>query len=436
MNNYFLQVYGCQMNQYEAGIVRAVLNDAGYVETAREDEADVLLMLTCAVRSHAERRALGRLGSFRALARRRPDGVVAVLGCMSQNLKDILADERAADLIAGPDAYRHLPELITAVRTAADPVIDLVQSDETYAGIRPETNHAVCGLVTVMRGCDNHCAYCVVPFTRGPARSRPLGQILAEVERLVGRGVRDVTLLGQNVLAYRGDGIGFPELLERVARTASEARIRFLTSHPRDLDQVTLETVARLPNVCPALHLPLQTGSDRILRLMNRHYTRSVYLEKIELARRLLPGLGLTTDIIVGFPSETEDDFRLTLDTVRQVRFDSACMFRYSSRPGTAAERIEPKVPEDESGRRLSRLIDVQNRITRELSNAMVGREYELLIEGPAARGTDMLGRTRSNKTVVVKGPAAPGRIVVGRVARIRGWTPVAETIAPALVSQ
>ena len=434
MNRYFLQVYGCQMNACEAGVVRAVLEQAGYVETADEADADVLLMLTCAVRSHAEQRALGRLGTFRALRRSRAR-IVGVLGCMSRNLKEVLASEHAADLVVGPDGYRRLPELIGRARAEARPQLALEETGECYEGIRPAVRNPVCGSVTVMRGCNNYCTYCVVPYARGRERSRTADQVIGEVEHLASEGGRDLTLLGQNVLAYRDGDTRFPALLRRAAAVEGIERVRFLTSHPRDLDRELLETVAGTPEACPALHLPVQSGSDRILRAMNRGYTRAGYLERIALARAIVPGLVLTTDILVGFPSETEADFLATLDLVRAVRFDFAYMFRFSARPGTGAERLEPKVSEAEAGRRLTHLIEVQNRITRERSEEMVGHDFELLVEGPGPHGHGMLGRTRGNKVVIVRGPARIGETVTAAVTGIRGWTPLADTVAAAAVT-
>ena len=384
-------------------------------------------MLTCAVRSHAERRALGRLGTFRAIRDARPGRVVAVLGCMSRNVRESLVTEHRADLVLGPDHSRHLPELIRQVLSTGRPVVRLDHTDERYERIIPHAPHGVRGQVTIMRGCNNHCAYCIVPHTRGPERSRPQQQVLTEVHGLVETGVRDITLLGQNVLAYDDNGIDFAALLHTIAAIPDVKRLRFLTSHPRDLNQRVVEAMAGIPAVCPDLHLPVQSGSDRILKMMSRRYTRSQYLDKVALARRLLPDLGLTTDVLVGFPSETEADFSDTLDLVREVRFDFAYMFRFSQRPGTPAENMTPKVSEADAGHRLARLIDAQNRITRERNARLVGREVELLIEAPGPRGRGMLGRTQTNKTVIVDGPAAVGDMLSCRITRIRGWTPIAE---------
>jgi tRNA-2-methylthio-N6-dimethylallyladenosine synthase len=285
----------------------------------------------------------------------------------------------------------------------------------------------VSAFVTVMRGSDNFCTYCIVPHVKGRERSRPLASILSEAERHVADGTKDITLLGQNVLAWRDGGRRFPELLAAVASALPQARIRFLTSHPRDLDTELLATMRRLPNACPSIHLPVQSGSNAILARMNRGYTREEYLAKVALGRKYLPDLSLTTDVLVGFPSETEADFKATLDLIEQVRFDFAYMFRFSLRPGTDAEKIAPKVSEADAGRRLSRLIEVQNRITAERNRELLNKTLELLIEGPSPRDSGWLGRTITNKVVIVKGRCAPGDLVRCRVTRINGWTPVAE---------
>jgi tRNA-2-methylthio-N6-dimethylallyladenosine synthase len=452
LSKFYLQTYGCQMNVHESGVVRRVLADAGLVETADEEDADVLLMMTCSVRSHAEQRALGRLGRFRALRSERAGCVVGVLGCMAQRFGETLISDHRADIVVGPDEYLRLPELIANVRAGATGLVATRQTSECYDAVMPargpgvkdsrtpvpgtrpleSSDPGILSFVTVMRGCDNYCTYCIVPHVKGRERSRPLASILSEAERHVADGVRDITLLGQNVLAYRDGSRRFPDLLAAVASALPQTRIRFLTSHPRDLDSSLLDTMHRLPNVCPSLHLPVQSGSNAILERMNRGYTREEYLAKIALCRKIMPEVTLTTDVLVGFPSETEADFKATIDLIEQVRFDFAYMFRFSMRPGTRAGEFEPKVSEADGGRRLSRLIEVQNRITAERNRGMLNREFELLIEGPSPRDSGWLGRTVTNKVVVVKGPCAPGDLVRRRVTRIKGWTPVAEAPAKA----
>lgn len=419
------------MNVYEAGVVRRILADAGYDEAGDEREADVLLMMTCSVRSHAEARALGRIGAFRALRGGRPGCVIGVLGCMAQRYGDDLVRNQRVDLVVGPDCYLRLPELLNDIACGAKGLVVTDQSLECYDKVHPLPDSPVTAFVTIMRGCDNYCSYCIVPYVKGRERSKSFGNVLDEVRALIDSGVKDVTLLGQNVSAYRDGERDFTTLLEAVDRVAGDARVRFLTSHPRDLNERVLGAMRDLESVCPALHLPFQSGSDRILKLMNRGYTRADYLRKVARARELVPELSLSTDVIVGFPSETDVEFGETLTVIQDVRFDSAYMFRYSQRPGTAATNIAPRVAEADSGRRLARLIEVQNRITAEQSRRMVGREYELLIEGPSPRERAWLGRTRNNKIVIVNGALAPGDFVRCRVTHVNGWTPVAETLAP-----
>jgi tRNA-2-methylthio-N6-dimethylallyladenosine synthase len=427
------------MNVHESGVVRRVLTDAGLAETADERDADVLLMMTCSVRSHAEQRALGRLGQFRALRSERAGRVVGVLGCMAQRFAETLVTDHRADIVVGPDEYLRLPELIAEVRAGATGLVATRQTSECYDAVMPARGlspdgdcpqNPVSAFVTVMRGCDNYCTYCIVPHVKGRERSRPTASILAEAERQAADGAKDITLLGQNVLAYRDGSHRFPHLLAAVAAALPQVRIRFLTSHPRDLDSSLLDAMRRLPNVCPSLHLPVQSGSNPILGRMHRGYTREEYLAKIALCRKALPEVSLTTDVLVGFPSETEADFKATLDLIEEVRFDFAYMFRFSMRPGTRAGEFEPKVPEADGGRRLSRLIEVQNRITAERNRDMLNKEFELLIEGPSPRDSGWLGRTVTNKVVIVKRRCAPGDMVRCRVTRISGWTPVAEVPA------
>jgi len=427
---FYLQTYGCQMNVYESGVVRRVLADAGFAETADETDADVLLMMTCSVRSHAEQRALGRLGTFRALRSERAGRVVGVLGCMAQRFADTLVTDHRADIVVGPDEYLRLPELIANVRAGQTGLVATRQTSECYDAVMPQSDNPVSASVTVMRGCDNYCTYCIVPYVKGHERSRPAASVLAEAERHAADGAKDITLLGQNVLAYRDGSHRFPDLLAAVAAALPGVRIRFLTSHPRDLDASMLQTMQRLPNICPSLHLPVQSGSNPILERMNRGYTREEYLAKVALCRKVLPEVCLTTDVLVGFPSETEADFKATLDLVERVRFDFAYMFRFSMRPGTRAAEFEPKVSEADAGRRLARLIEVQNRITAERTRDLLNRELELLIEGPSPRDSGWLGRARNNKAVILRGDCAPGDLVRCRVTRINGWTPVAE-LAP-----
>ncbi|MGB9741827.1 MAG: tRNA (N6-isopentenyl adenosine(37)-C2)-methylthiotransferase MiaB [bacterium] len=430
---YYLQVYGCQMNLYEAGLVRSILNQAGFQETENEFAADLLLMMTCSVRAHAEQRALGRLSQWVARKRDYPLLITGILGCMAQNLKDTLIKHYRADLVIGPDQYGRLPDLVNKFFTTDEPQLAVDFNEETYENVCPEIKNQVSAFVTIMRGCSNFCSYCIVPYVKGGERSKPLPAILSEIQRFVSQGIKEITLLGQNVLAYNDQGVDFCTLLEEVCAVPEIVRVRFLTSHPRDLNQKIIETIARLPKVCPQLHLPLQSGANRILELMNRGYTVDQYLARVEMVRRYLPDISLTTDVIVGFPTETEAEFEATLRVLQDVRFDYAYMFRFSPRPGTPAAGIKPLVPTQVAQRRLRQLIQLQNRITLESNRAMLGRDYQVLIEGHSPRGRGSLGRTPQGKVVILDELFAPGYLVNVRITEINGWTPKGKPITPGL---
>jgi tRNA-2-methylthio-N6-dimethylallyladenosine synthase len=430
-NRFYIRAYGCQMNLYEAGLVREILGQRGFAETSEESDADLVLLLTCAVREHAEQRAIGRLQNLRGLKRFRPDMILAVLGCMAQSRSAELTDGLGADLVVGPDEYRRLPELIAAYRASGERQTATRLGSECYEGLMPKAEggrrnaeRGVTGLVTVMRGCDNYCAYCIVPYVRGHERSKNREAVLAEAEALVRGGCQDITLVGQNVLAYRDGDLGFAGLLRLADELGGSPWIRFLTSHPKDVTREFALALPELENFGPHIHLPLQSGSDRVLQAMNRKYTSAEYRQKVAWLREALPGLSLTTDVLVGFPGESDRDFEQTLALVREVGFDFAYMFRYSERTGTAACRLEGKVPEPVAAERLSRLIAMQNAITRERNQALVGTRLEVLVE--SRRGEDLLGRTRTNKIVVLKTQAPIGARVKVAITGIKGWTPVA----------
>jgi tRNA-2-methylthio-N6-dimethylallyladenosine synthase len=424
---YYLRAYGCQMNLYEADLVRGILDAQGYQEVTREDDAGVVLLITCSVRAHAEQRALGRLQNLRGLKRARPELVLAVLGCMAQHRAQELADKLGADLVVGPDDYRNLPELIAQYRREHRPQVAAQLSSECYDGLLPRAPSAVTGLVTVMRGCDNYCAYCIVPYVRGRERSKSATAILAEVRHLQESGVKDITLVGQNVLAFHDGPTDFLSLLQQVDAIAGSTRIRFLTSHPRDVTLELAQGLGRLPSLCPHIHLPLQSGSNRVLAAMNRRYTREQYLERVGFLRAAIPELALTTDVLVAFPGEDEADFEQTLALVEQTGFDFAYMFRYSERPGTRAAKLESRVPDEIGRRRLARLIQVQNRITRERTERLVGRTVEVLVE--QQRGPDFLARMRTDKIVALRRPVPLGAVLNVKITGIQGWTPLAEPV-------
>ncbi len=427
--NYYLQVYGCQMNFYEAEVVRTILNQAGYQEVVSESRAEVLLMMTCSVRAHAENRALGRLAQFVGLKKQGETKVVGVLGCMAQNLKEKLVDGYQADIVVGPDQYQRLPEFIDRCLNGDSSQMAVDFSNECYEGIFPEQKNGVTAFVTIMRGCNNFCSYCIVPYVKGPERSRTAESIIAEIRQLGENGVKEVTLIGQNVLAYQDNTTDFCQLLERVCAIDSIERVRFLTSHPRDLDERVVRTMASLPKVCLQLHLPLQSGSNRILKLMNRGYTAEEYLMKVAMVRSRMPEVSLTTDVIVAFPTETEKEFEATLNCIQEVRFDYAYMFRFSPRARTSAAEFKPMVPAAVASERLSRLIAVQNRITKESNLAMVGREYELLIERKSPRGNGSLGRTPQGKVVIIDQPVNNGSLIKVKIIGISGWTPLGRPV-------
>jgi tRNA-2-methylthio-N6-dimethylallyladenosine synthase len=420
----FVETYGCQMNKNDSELIRGLLDERGYPMAEDWESADVVLVNTCSVREHAERRVLGRLGVLAGWKRLSPNRRIGVLGCMAQRLGASLGDLKpCVDFIVGPDGYRRLPELISGL---CPPVADTAfRPDELYGGVRPKRDAGFSAWVTISRGCVNFCSYCIVPYTRGPERCRPAGDILSEIESLAARGFREITLLGQNVNSWRDGGMDFADLLRRAASVTGLLRVRFMTSHPKDLTGRLLDAMAETPAVCPHLHLPVQSGSDRILARMNRKYDRNLYLEIVRKARERMPDLGLSTDVMVGFPGETESDFQSTLDLIEAVRFDDAFTYAYSPRSGTAAAGFDDAVPEDIRFRRLAGLIERQRAITLEKRKNWVGRTAEVLTERPSPRDPgEWLGRTASGLAVVFpEGKASPGRPVVVRIEGVRGVT-------------
>lgn len=403
---FYIETYGCQMNRNDSEVVAAVMQQGGFEHTESLDEADVVLINTCAIRDNAEQRIRGRLAEFRGLKRRKPGLLVGIIGCMAERLKEqLIEQEQVVDLVVGPDGYRSLPELVRQASGGGKAVHVLLSREETYAEISPVRldRNGVTAFVSIMRGCNNLCAYCVVPYTRGVERSRPAETILAEVRDLFGRGYREVTLLGQNVNSYRCDGLNFAGLLARVADISPLLRVRFSTSHPKDLSDELIETIAAWPNICRAIHLPAQSGSSRILELMNRKYTREWYMERVAAIRRIVPDCGLTTDIFVGYHSETEEDHQMSLSLMRECGYDSAFMFKYSERPGTYASRHLPDdVPEEVKLRRLNEMIALQNELSAESYRKDIGKEFVILVEGVSKRSREQLfGRTEQNKVVV-----------------------------------
>lgn len=404
---FHIETYGCQMNQNDSEVVAAVMRQGGFEYTSSLDEADVVLVNTCAIRDNAEQRIWGRLAEFRGLKKRKPWLLVGILGCMAERLKDeLIEQEKTVDIVVGPDGYRTLPDLVRQAAAGVKAVNVLLSREETYAEISPVRldKNGVTAFVSIMRGCNNMCAYCVVPYTRGVERSRDAETILAEVRDLFARGYREVTLLGQNVNSYRYGDTNFAGLLAKVAEVSPLLRVRFATSHPKDLSDELIETIATWPNICRAIHLPAQSGSSRMLELMNRKYTREWYLDRIAAIRRRLPDCSISTDLIAGFCTETEEDHAQTLSLMREVGYEFAYMFKYSERPGTKAQRTMPDdVPEEVKTARLTQIIGLQNELSLESNRRDVGRHFEVLVEGTSKRSADeVYGRTSQNKVVIL----------------------------------
>ncbi len=434
MKRVFLETYGCQMNVADSETMAGVLERAGLTLTERPEDADAVLLNTCAIREHAELRVLGRLGEFARLKARNPRLVVGVAGCMAQHLRRRLLDRREGvlDLVVGPDGYRSLPGLLR--RAAEEPVAEVrLDRDETYGDLEPKREPGVRAWVTIQRGCDKFCTYCVVPYTRGRERSLPLAEIVAQVERAVAGGYREVVLLGQTVNSYHDGQAGFADLLRTIDRVAGLLRIRFTSPHPSDMSDSVVAAIAACPKVMPQVHLPLQSASDRVLEAMQRTYTFAEYLRVVERLRAAIPGVALSTDVIAGFPGETDAEFGETVAAMESLRFDSAFLFKYSARPDTKAWRTSDTVSEEEKGRRLAVLIDLQHRISGEIHDAALGREVEVLVEGPARRDPGQLfGRSRHFKAVVFPSDGSPSGTL--RRLRVVGATPVTlfgEPVAP-----
>lgn len=430
MKNLFIETYGCQMNVADSEVVASVMKMAGYEVCDDIARADCVLLNTCSVRDNAEQKVLGRLDALDA--ERRKSGrrtIIGVLGCMAERVREQLLDRHHADLVAGPDAYLSLPDLVAQAETGHKAINIELSTTETYRDVVPTRLHTarVGGFVSIMRGCNNFCHYCIVPYTRGRERSRDVESILREVRDLRDKGYKEVTLLGQNVNSYHAptaapDGtagdVSFAALLRMVAREVPTMRVRFTTSHPKDMSDETLQVIADEPNVCHHIHLPVQSGSDRILKLMNRKYTREWYLGRVAAIRRIIPDCALSTDIFVGYHSETEEDHQMSLDLMREVGYDSAFMFKYSERPGTyASKHLPDDVPEDVKIRRLNELIHLQTELSAEANRRDEGKEFDVLVEGYSKRSREqMCGRTGQNKMVVFD----RGDCHVGQTVRVR----------------
>ena len=423
----YIETYGCQMNISDTELMKGILAEKGYGEAASPEEADVILVNTCAIRDHAEQRVLGRVGQLQQYRETRPGLVLGVTGCMAQRMgEDLLGRAGGVDLVMGPDAYRRLPEAIEAVREQriprARPAVGLpvlgqpsrgltvldFDPFENYEGVVPRRTTGVSAWVPVQRGCNYRCTYCIVPYVRGDEKNRAPSEILAEVRSLADSGVREVTLLGQTVNSYEAEGWNFPRLLREVAQVDGIRRVRFTSPHPNDFTRELVEVMAEEPTVCKQLHLPVQSGSNRTLKRMLRRYTVEEYREKIAWVREAIPGIALSTDVIVAFPGETEEEYEATLDLMREIRYDDAYMYRYSPRDGTPATRLPPEqfLADDVAQARLERLIETHRAIQLEINRAELGGVVEVLVEKEARRG-GLQGRTGSNKVVTFEGPTS-----------------------------
>ena len=395
------------MNVADSEVIASILKMADYEPCDSLEEADAILLNTCSVRQNAENKIINRLESLHQYRQKRKERrlIIGVVGCMAERVKDELINQHHADIVAGPDSYLSLPDLFAAAEMGEKAINIELSTTETYKDVIPSRIHAnhVSGFVSIMRGCNNFCHYCIVPYTRGRERSRDVESILAEVRDLNDKHYKEVTLLGQNVNSYMWDNIGFPELLKRVAEAVPNMRIRFTTSHPKDMSDETLQVMADHQNICKHIHLPVQSGSNRILKLMNRKYTREWYLDRVAAIRKYMPDCGLTTDIFVGYHSETEEDHQASLSLMRECAYDSAFMFKYSERPGTyASKHLPDDVPEETKLARLNEMIALQNELSAESYKKDVGKEFEVLVEGVSKRSRDQLfGRTSQNKVVV-----------------------------------
>lgn len=405
----FIETYGCQMNVADSEVVASIMQMDGYALTEKIDEADAIFVNTCSVRDNAEQKIYGRLQYFQSLRKKKKNLIVGVMGCMAERVQKELIDVHHADLVVGPDAYLDLPNLVGAVERGEKAINVELSTQETYKDVIPLKLPGVhiSGFVSIMRGCNNFCTYCIVPYTRGRERSRDVESILAEIRDMRDKGFKEVTLLGQNVNSYRfereGEVVDFPRLLALVAEEAPQMRVRFTTSHPKDMSDETLRVIAAHDNLCKMIHLPAQSGSNRILKAMNRKYTREWYLDRIAAIRRILPDCAISTDLFCGFHSETEEDYQETLSLMHEVGYDSAFLFKYSERPGTyASKHLPDDVPEEVKIRRLQGMIDLQNQLSDESNRRDIGKTFEVLIEGFSKRSKEQLfGRTSQNKVVI-----------------------------------
>ena len=435
----YIETHGCQMNFSDSEIVASILKDQGYEQTEKIDAADVIFLNTCSIRENAEQRVRRRLQNIYSLKKHNPQLIIGLLGCMAERIKSALPeDERLLDLIAGPDSYRHLPQLLSEAGLGQKAVDIILSADETYADINPVRLdfNGISAFISIMRGCENYCSYCVVPSTRGLERSRDMLSIIRESEDLFQKGYREITLLGQNVNSYawtdNNTRLHFPELLNRIAVVSPQLRVRFATSHPKDISDELLDVIRQHENICKAIHLPVQSGSNKILDLMNRKYTREQYMERIEAIRRIIPGCSISTDIIAGFCNETEADHEETLSLMEWVGYEHAFMFYYSERSQTlAAEQLKDNVPAEVKERRLNEIIALQQRLSYQSNERDRGKIFKVLVEGESKRSKEQLfGRISQNKVVVFpKTNIGKGNYVNVKINRVTSATLIGEVI-------
>lgn len=433
----FVETYGCQMNLADTEIINGLLSREGYVIAGELDRADAIFLNTCAIRDNAEQRIYGRLSNFQHLRKRNPHLVIGILGCMAERLrKNLLESHEGVDIVCGPDEYRKLPALIDDAFAGERGIKVQLSRVETYDDITPLRTEGISAWISVMRGCDKFCTFCVVPFTRGRERSRVLANIVHEVETLVARGFREVTLLGQNVNSYSDGDSDFADLLVNVAAVDPSLRVRFTTSHPTDMSDKLIEAIATHQNICSYIHLPFQSGSDRILELMNRNYTKKHYLDLVQKIKSTIPDVSLSTDVITGFPTETEKDHRATIELMNEVRFDGAFTFKYSPRENTKAWDMGDDVPDEVKGRRLEEIIQIQREVSYEINLSCIGRIERVLIEGPSKRSSEeWMGRTDTNKTVIIpKGQYESGDYLDVRIESVTSATLFGTVIRSAMI--
>ncbi|NQT23721.1 tRNA (N6-isopentenyl adenosine(37)-C2)-methylthiotransferase MiaB [candidate division KSB1 bacterium] len=423
--SFFIETYGCQMNKYDSELIAGLLECHGHMQTTNPDQADTIIVNTCSVRDHAEQRALGRIRSLSAWKKGKKHRRLGVIGCMSQRLgKEILASCPAVDFVLGPDEYGILPRILENGKSM--PVVRTRSNDqENYSWIHPQRAPGVHGWIAIMRGCNNYCSYCIVPYTRGRERSRSAIEIISEFENMSARGFREITLLGQNVNSYQDTDHSFHDLLKQLAGIDRDIWIRFTTSHPKDISDQLLEVIANEPNVCPHLHLPVQSGSNRVLERMNRKYTKEHYLALVKKAQKKIPNLALTTDVMMGFPGETDTDFLETVHLMETVRFDDAFMYHYSPREGTKSAQMKETLSQEQKLARLNQVIELQRHITADIKSGMIGQTVDVMLESPSKQNPkEWMGKTPNNHIVVVQGKSGPsGEVIKVKIVELKGIT-------------